>query len=49
VLRELRKTELLPQYSQVDKYRYRCEARPAFVKVLDAYEDRLGIARGSAR
>ncbi len=49
VLRELRKTEILPQYPQVENYRHRCETRPSFVKVLDAYEDRLGIARGSAR
>ncbi|MEK6556469.1 MAG: glutathione S-transferase family protein [Bdellovibrionota bacterium] len=49
VLREIRKTEILPKYPEVEKYRYRCEERPAFVKVLNAYEDRLGIARGSAR
>jgi glutathione S-transferase len=49
VLREIRKTEILRQYPQVEAYRLRCEERPAFVKVLNAYEDRLGIARGSAR
>nr|WP_295905558.1 glutathione S-transferase family protein [uncultured Bdellovibrio sp.] len=49
VLRELRKTEVLEKYPNIDKYRLRCEERPAFVKVLNAYEDRLGIARGSAR
>ncbi len=49
VLRELRKTEVLHNYPHVENYRLRCEERPAFVKVLDAYEDRLGIARGSAR
>jgi glutathione S-transferase len=49
VLREIRKTEVLSKYSHVEKYRYRCEERPAFVKVLNAYEDRLGIARGNAR
>jgi glutathione S-transferase len=49
VLRELRKTEILSRYPEIEDYRRRCEARPAFVKVLDAYEDRLGIARGSAR
>jgi glutathione S-transferase len=47
VLRELRKNEVLAKYTQVAKYRARCEARPAFIKVLEAYEDRLGIARGS--
>ncbi len=30
-------------------YRKHCEAQPAFMKVLDAYEDRLGIPRGHAR
>lgn len=48
VLREIRKTEILGKYPNIEKYRRRCEARPAFVKVLNAYEDRLGIARGSA-
>lgn len=49
VLRELRKTEILGGYPHLEAYRRRCEERPAFVSVLDAYEDRLGIARGSAR
>lgn len=49
VLRELRKTEILDAYPHIEKYRLRCEERPAFAKVLNAYEDRLGIARGSAR
>jgi glutathione S-transferase len=49
VLREIRKTEILRKYSHVENYRHCCEERPAFVKVLNAYEDRLGIARGSAR
>jgi glutathione S-transferase len=48
VLRELRKTEVLQKYPNIISYRNRCEARPAFVKVLNAYEDRLGIQRGSA-
>jgi glutathione S-transferase len=49
VLRELRKNEVLKQYPHVERYRHRSEQRPAFIRVLDAYEDRLGIARGSAR
>lgn len=49
VLRELRRTEILTKYPHVEDYRHRCEARPAFAKVLSAYEDRLGIGRGSAR
>jgi glutathione S-transferase len=48
VLREMRKNEVLAKYPNVEKYRLKCQARPAFVKVLNAYEDRLGIARGSA-
>lgn len=49
VLRELRKNEILEKYPNIIRYRKRCEDRPAFVKVLNAYEDRLGIERGSAR
>ena len=49
VLREIRKTEILGKYPNIEKYRHRCEARPAFVKILNEYEDRLGIPRGSAR
>jgi glutathione S-transferase len=49
VLREMRKNEVLHAYPNVETYRKRCEERPAFVKVLNAYEDRLGIERGSAR
>lgn len=49
VLRELRKNEVLQKYPSLEKYRQRCEERPSFVKVLEEYEDRLGIERGSAR
>lgn len=49
VLRELRKTEILQKHPNLEAYRLRCESRPAFVKVLTAYEDRLGLVRGSAR
>jgi glutathione S-transferase len=48
VLRELRKNEILQNYPNIENYRKHCEERPAFVKVLNAYEDRLGIVRGSA-
>ena len=48
VLRELRKNEVLEKYPNITAYRRRCEERPAFVKVLREYEDRLGIPRGSA-
>jgi glutathione S-transferase len=49
VLREIRKTEILRKHPHIENYRHRCEERPAFVKVLNAYEERLGITRGSAR
>ncbi len=49
VLREIRKTEILSRYPQIENYRKQCEGRPAFGKVLDAYEDRLSIPRGHAR
>lgn len=49
VLREVRKSDILGKYANIEKYRLRCEERSAFAKVLNAYEDRLGIARGSAR
>jgi len=48
VLRELRKTEVVKLYPNVEAYRLRCEARPAFVKVLGGYEERLGLTRGAA-
>jgi glutathione S-transferase len=48
VLREIRKSNVLVNYPNLEKYRLTCQNRPAFVKVLNAYEDRLGIERGSA-
>lgn len=48
VLRELRKTEVVRKYANLEKYRLRCEQRPAFIKVLKEYEERLGISQGSA-
>jgi glutathione S-transferase len=48
VLREIRKTEILSQYPNIEKYRLKCQKRTAFAKVMAAYEDRLGIPRGSA-
>lgn len=48
VLREIRKNEVLSQYPNIEKYRLKCQVRPAFVKVIQAYEERLGIPRGSA-
>ena len=34
VLRNLRQTDLLAAYPNLDAYRLRCEARPAFRKAL---------------
>lgn len=48
VVRELRKNEVLAQYPNVERYRLACQDRPAFKKVLKEYEERLGIAHGSA-
>lgn len=48
VLREIRKNEILRNYPHIEKYRHRSEGRPAFAKVLNAYEDRLNIPRGRA-
>jgi glutathione S-transferase len=49
VLRQLRKSEILRDFPAIGAFRKRCETRPAFQKVLDQYEDRLGAPRGSAR
>lgn len=49
VLREVRNSHLLGDFPRVSAYRERCEARPAWQRTLDAYEQRLGAAAGSAR
>jgi len=48
VLREIRKTEVLDPYPNIKKYRQKCEARPAFTKVIKEYEERLKIPQDSA-
>lgn len=48
VLREIRKTEILSRYPHIEKYRLKCQNRPAFIKVINEYEERLGIPRGQA-
>src|SRR5690606_38929953 len=48
VLREIRKTEVLSKYPHIEQYCHRCQEREAFAKVLNAYEERLGIEKGSA-
>jgi glutathione S-transferase len=49
VLREVRHSGVLDGYPRVRAFRERCEARPAWQRTLDAYEQRLGVAAGSAR
>ncbi|WIG98032.1 glutathione S-transferase family protein [Myxococcus sp. SDU36] len=49
VLREVRNAGVLNGFSRVSAYRERCEARPAWRRTLDAYEQRLGAPAGSAR
>ncbi|HYH95984.1 glutathione S-transferase family protein [Hyalangium sp.] len=49
VLREVRHGGVLERYPRVSAYRERCEARPSWQRTLDAYEQRLGVAAGSAR
>ena len=49
VLREVRHAGVLDGFPRVSAYRERCEARPAWRRTLDAYEQRLGVPAGSAR
>ena len=49
VLREVRNAGVLDGFPRVSAYRERCEARPAWRRTLEAYEQRLGVTAGSAR
>lgn len=49
VLREVRNAGVLEAFPRVCAYRERCEARPAWRRTLEAYEQRLGATAGSAR
>jgi glutathione S-transferase len=49
VLREVRNAGVLDGFPRVSAYRERCEARPAWRRTLEAYEQRLGAPAGSAR
>jgi len=49
VLRQIKGLGIIDQFANVRAYVERCEKRPAWSKVLDAYEDRLHARRGSAR
>lgn len=48
-LRQLDGFGIVEKYPHVFAHKQRCEARPAFQRVLDAQEDRLGAPRGAAR
>ncbi|MBU8897778.1 glutathione S-transferase family protein [Corallococcus sp. M34] len=49
VLREVRNAGVLEGFPRVSAYRERCEERPAWLRTLDAYEQRLAAPSGSAR
>ncbi|NOJ96462.1 glutathione S-transferase family protein [Corallococcus sp. CA049B] len=49
VLREVRNASVLEGFPRVCAYRERCEARPAWKRTLEAYEQRLGVPVGTAR
>ena len=49
VLREVRHAGVLEAFPRVSDYRERCEARPAWRRTLETYEQRLGAPAGSAR
>jgi len=48
VFRLAKKLGLLEHWPRLDAYRARCEARPAWQRALDNYEQRLGVKPGSA-
>jgi glutathione S-transferase len=49
MLRMLAGLGIVEKFANVRAYLTRCEERPAWQKVLDAYEDRLHAQRGTAR
>jgi glutathione S-transferase len=48
ILREIRKTDLIGQFPALNDYFARCQARPAWLRTLRAYEVRMGAAEGAA-
>ncbi len=48
-LEDWRNAGVLDGFPRVSAYRERCEARPAWRRTMDAYEQRLGAPAGSAR
>jgi glutathione S-transferase len=49
VLRQIDGLGIIDKFPNVRAYKQRCEERPAFQKVLDAQEKRIGVPRGAAR
>jgi glutathione S-transferase len=49
VLREIRKTDLIEPFSVLKDYFVRCQARPAWLRTLRAYEVRMSASEGAAR
>jgi len=47
VLRQARRAGLLANYPRCESYRQNCEARPAWVRTVAAYEARLGAEQGA--
>jgi glutathione S-transferase len=48
ILREVRKTDLIARFPTLMDYFIRCQARPAWLRTLRAYELRMGAPEGAA-
>jgi len=48
ILREVRKTDLIERIPTLKEYFVRCQARPAWLRTLRAYEQRMGASEGTA-
>jgi glutathione S-transferase len=49
VYRQVRNSGVLDDFPRIRAYRERCEARPAWLRTVEAYEKRLHVAPGTAR
>lgn len=49
VFRQIRNAGVLDEYPRIQAYRARCEARPAWLRTVEAYEKRLHVEPGIAR
>jgi glutathione S-transferase len=47
VLRQARRAGVLAKFPRCEAYRQKCEARPAWVRTVAAYEERLGAEPGA--